>query len=301
MPRVLVGILALLVVPAALAADPCVDEGPGAKRSDAGPCLNAGYWARVKPLDDCRFTFSAGLSPTAQRKPNSRPLKFHVSGGRCEPWPNRPLSATGTSVQCVRSGNGSATVTLATAEGELRSVLGAIPARRVPEEPVLEKRRSSPKIEVITLYRSRDYRQVEFGRSCPVCRLLAADIRPSEPNATILDVGVVSAGNTGRWFRCPAGWRCGVPEFSPPDEPRVTGCAGRQACRVWRLSEDESEAQDTVQIKYEVEQAMCRNCSEGVDYSSAHKRWEAAVEQAQRACEAFPDDPAQLFGTRPAR
>ena len=302
MRAVLSGILALFVVPTTLTAEPCLDERAGAKRSDAEPCLNGAYWAQVKALDECRFTFAAGLSPTAQRKPSSQPLKFHVSGGRCERWPNRALNTAGTSVQCVRSGNGGVTVTLETAEGELQRVLGPVPTRPIPDEPVLEKGRSPPKIEVLTLYRSRDYRQVEVGRVCPTCRLLAADIRPSEPNATILDVAVVSAEPSGHWFRCPAGWRCGVPEFSPPDEAHVSGCSGRQVCRVWRLSDDDSEARDAVQITYEVDQAVCRNCPDGLDYASARKRWEAAASQhAQSVCETFPDRPAQVFGTRSTR
>ena len=179
-------------------------------------------------------------------------------------------------------------------DGRGRAAKGAGASCRPAVFPMNRSSRSvdrRPKIEVLTLYRSRDYRQIEFGRACPTCRLLAADIRPSEPNATILDVAVVSTGPSGHWFRCPAGWRCGVPEFSPPDEPHVSGCAGRQVCRVWRLSDDESEARDTVQITYEADQAACRNCPEGVDYPSARKRWEAAMSQAQRACEAFPDRP----------
>jgi hypothetical protein len=174
-----------------------------------------------------------------------------------------------------------------------------VAARRSLDEPVLEKGRSPPKIEVLTLYRSRDYRQIEFGRSCPTCRLLAADIRPSEPDATIRDVAVLSAAPSGHWFRCPAEWRCGVPEFSPPDERNVNGCAGRKVCRVWRLSDDESEGRDAVQITYDVDQTVCKNCPEGVDYASARKRWEAATSQA--VCEIFPDNPAQVFGTRPTR
>ncbi len=301
MRRVLVGILALSVVPAALAVQPCLDERAGAGRSGDEPCLDSGYWAQINSLDDCRFTFSAGLLPTAQKKASALPVSFQVSGGRCERWPNRSLNVAGTSVLCARSGNGSAIVTLQTRRGELRRVLGPVAARRIPDEPVLETRRSPPKVQVLTLYRSRDYRQVEFGRICSSCRLLAADIQASEADATILDVALVSASESDHWLRCPARFRCGVPEFSPPNEPHVSGCAGRRVCRVWRLSDDETEARDVVQIRYQTEKAACRNCPAGVDYATARKRWEEAKIKAERACTVFPDAPAQLFGKRSSK
>jgi hypothetical protein len=297
MRSVLFAFVTVWLMPAALAAESCPDRRAASERDDLDPC----YWAELKAVDECRFTFAAGLSATTRKKLSSQPTRFRVSGGRCERWPNRPLNSAGTSVQCVRSGNGSANVTLETADGVLERVLPPVPARRVPNEPILEKGRSTPQIEVLTLYRSRDYRQVEFGRSCPTCRLLAADVRPSRAGATILEVAVISTGDSSHWLRCPAGWRCGVPEFTPPNEPQLTGCAGRSACRVWRLSDDESEARDTVQITYEAEQASCKNCPEGVDYASARKRWEAARAQAGSACEVFADDAPQLFGTRRAR
>ncbi len=300
MPSVSLAILALLLATATLAAEPCLEERPGVSRSDQKLC-RSGYWAEIKALDDCRFTFAAGLSPTASRKASSQPIKFRVSGGRCQPWPNRPLAVVGTSVQCARSGNGSVTVTLETTAMVLKKVLSPLPAHRVPDEPVLEKQRSPPQTEVLTLYRSRDYRPIELGRGCPTCRLLAADIRPTQPDAIILDVAVVSSGGSGHWFRCPAAFRCGVPEFSPPDQPRVSGCSGQRACRVWRLSDDESEARDAVQITYQTDTAACRNCPQGVEYASARKRWEEAKSQAARICRSFPDEPVQLFGKASAQ
>ena len=118
MRNVWFGILAWSVVRAALAAEPCLDERAGIKESGGERCASNAYWAEVKAVDDCRFTFAAGLSPNAQKKPSAQPLKFQVSGGRCERWPNRALSVAGTTVQCQRSGNGSSTVKLQTAEGE---------------------------------------------------------------------------------------------------------------------------------------------------------------------------------------
>jgi hypothetical protein len=290
----------VFLAPTTFAADACLDERAGVNRGDVEPCL-LGYWAQLKAMGDCRFTFAAGLSPAAPKGMSPRPLKFRISGGRCERWPNRPLSASGASVQCARSGNGATTVILETTEGVLKRVLAPLPARRIPDEPVLEQRPSSPQNEILTLYRSRDYRQVEFGRVCPNCRLLAADIRPTQPDATILEVAVVDSGGSPHWLRCPAAFRCGVPEFTPPNEPRASGCSGQRACRVWRLSDDESEGRDTVQITYQVSRATCKNCPEGVDYASARKRWETAKLQAERTCETLPNDPAQLFGGRTAR
>jgi hypothetical protein len=297
MRRVVIAILAVWLTPTALAAESCADRRAASERSELEPC----YWAELKAVDECRFTFAAGLSATTQRKLSAQPTKFRVSGGRCERWPNRPLSSAGTSVQCVRSGNRSASVTLETADGVLERTLKPVAAGRVPDEPVLEKGRSSPQIEVLSLHRSRDYHQVEFGRICPTCRLLAADVRPSQADATILEVALISTSDSSHWLRCPAGWRCGVSEFTPPNEPQLSGCAGRSACRIWRVSDDESEARDTVQITYEVQQAKCKNCPEGLDYASAHKRWEAARAQADHVCEILPDEAPQLFGTRRPR
>jgi hypothetical protein len=192
-------------------------------------------------------------------------------------------------------------VSLETTGGVLKQMLAPFPARRIPDEPVLEKRRSAPQIEVIALFRSRDYRQVEYGRACPTCRLLAADIRPTQPDATIVDVALVSTSDSSHWFRCPAALRCGVPEFSPPDQPHASGCSGQRVCRVWRLSDDEREARDTVQITYQVDKATCKNCPEGVDYASARKRWEVARGEAQRTCKVFPDDPTQVLGRKTIR
>jgi len=125
---------------------------------------------------------------------------------------------------------------------------------------------------------------------------LAADVRPTQPDATILDIAVISTDGSGHWVRCPAAFRCGVPEFSPPDHPTVSGCAGERACRVWRLSEDDSDARDAIQITYQVDKATCKNCPDGVDYASARKQWEAAKTQAKGRCEVFPDAAMQLFG-----
>jgi len=299
MPSVSLAIVAFLLATATLAAELCLGERSDVSRSDQKLC-RSGYWAEIKALDDCRFTFAAGLSPTASRKASPQPAKFRVNGGRCQRWPNRPLTEAGASVLCARSGSESVTVTLETTAAVLKKVLAPLPAR-VPEEPVLEKRRSPPQTEVLTLYRSRDYRPMEYGRGCPACQLFAADIRPTQPGSIILDVAVVSTSGSGHWFRCPAAFRCGVPEFSPTDQPQASGCAGELACRVWRLSDDASEARDTVQITYQTDSAACKNCPPGVDYPSARKRWEEAKAQAARACRSFPDEPVQVLGRQPAR
>jgi hypothetical protein len=263
-------------------------------------CLRKGAWAVVEPADDCRFTFSAGLwSEEERRKADLRPVKFSVSGGRCEPWSAQPLTTTQASVSCARSGNGTAKVSLELADGTvLNRSVAPLTARRVPDEPVLETGSAAkgPEVEIITLFRSRDYRQVQLARGCPACKLLAADIRPTRAGATIVDIGVVSTTTSDHWFRCPAGLRCGVPEFSPVDQRNVSGCAGQRACRVWRLADDDAEARDAIQITYKDGGETCRNCPEGMDYASAHKAWGEAKDRAQRGCETFADPPVQVLG-----
>ena len=262
-------------------------------------CLRRGAWAVVEPTDECQFKFSAGLWPDQRQKADSHPVKLAVSGGRCEPWPNQPLATTEISVSCVRSGNGGSKVTLELADGTvLVRSLAPLVVRRVPDEPLLENRSASttPEIEVITLSRSRDYRQVQLARSCPTCRLLAADIRPSRTGATIVDVAVVSSTTSGHWFRCPAGLRCGVPEFSPIDQQNVSGCTGQRACRVWRLTDDDAEAHDAIQITYQIDAETCKNCPAQMDYVSAHKAWEEARQRAGKGCETFADPQVQLLG-----
>jgi hypothetical protein len=65
---------------------------------------------------------------------------------------------------------------------------------------------------------------------------------------------------------------------------------------VWRLTDDDTEARDAIQITYQADTVTCKNCPEGVDYASAHRRWEEAKAQAERVCEIFPDEPVQMVG-----
>jgi hypothetical protein len=279
----------------------------GTRRPDAAlvktalaSCLRTPAWGKLRPLDNCRFAFSAGLA-TASQAMQVSPVKLNVIGGRCSRWPGRPLRVAGDSVQCERSGNGSVTVSLETTRGQLvRETLPALRVRQVPREPMLEQA-TATQIEVLALYRSRDYRVMQFGRSCPHCRLYAAEIRPSLPGASIISVGVVSTSGGPGWLRCPASFRCGVAEFSPPDQRNASGCAGLSACRVWRLSEDDAEGQDTVQITYEGKVNRCRNCPEGVSYEEAHKRWQQAKAEAGDACPVFADPPPQSLSTSSVR
>jgi len=257
-------------------------------------CLRFPGWSKLTAKDNCRFAFSAGLREVSAGMPVS-PLRLSVVGGRCSAWPSRPLRIAGQSVECERSGNGSVTVTLETTRGQpLRAMLPPLRVRKAPEEPVLEERVQS-QLEVVSLYRSRDYRVVEHGRSCPTCRLYAADIRPSVPGATIVSIGVVSSGGSPGWVRCPGSLRCGTPEFSPPDQRNVSGCIGQSSCRVWRLGEDEGQAYDTIQITFEAKRSICRNCPDGLTYDEARKRWEEARAEAANACEVFPDPPPQVL------
>jgi hypothetical protein len=257
-------------------------------------CLRAPAWTKVAATDACRFTFSAGVRSASQALRLSA-VRLTVVGGRCEAWPKGALTVAGHSVQCERSGNGSVTVTLHTTRGQpLQQFLPPLQTRKAPDEPVLEAG-GKPQIEVISLYRTRDFRVVEYGRSCPTCRLYAADIRPSVRGATIVSIGVVASSGSAGWLRCPAGYRCGVPEFSPPDQRHVSGCAGQTSCRVWRLADGDGQAYDTIQIEFQVNAPACRNCPEGVPYEEARKRWERAQAQAGQACPVFPDPPPQVL------
>ena len=259
-------------------------------------CFSTSLWSAVSPIDDCRFTFAAGVK-APETGPQVLPVELAVIGGRCEAWPDRPIGPKGRSIRCIRSGNGSVTVSLlATRAGSAQQMLPPLKVGPSPAKPALERRMSEPLVETLTLYRARDYRLVGLGQSCPSCRLFAADFHPSRPDAVILDVSVVASSEPERWLRCPAGYRCGAPEFSPPDQRNAVGCKGLNACRVWRLSTDEVEGRDTIQITFTAPEDVCKNCPTGVAYAEAHRQWDDEIRtRARRECSVFPDPPAQSF------
>jgi hypothetical protein len=254
-------------------------------------CLRSGTWSTLKPIDACGFELRAGLRPGAATP--ARPTRFSVRGGRCAAWPHTPLSEAGDSVECVRSGNGDVAVELLSDTAEpVRVRVPALPAGKPLPEPVKQERLSEPMSEVLSLNRSRDFRQVYLGRGCPTCRVYAADVRPTADGAVILGIATVLSSGTG-WQRCPAQLRCGVYEFSPPDAPGQSGCAGLAACRVWRLAESDAEATDVVQLTYQLAEVTCTNCPPGMDYDTALKNWEERAKAD--ACPVVQDAPAQLF------
>ncbi|HEY7759306.1 MAG TPA: hypothetical protein VIA64_07815 [Burkholderiales bacterium] len=257
-------------------------------------CLRTETWSALKPIDSCRFELRAGLQPGAASAPPARPTRFSVRGGRCAAWPERPLSKAGDSVECVRSGNGDFGVELLSDTAEaVRVRLPALPAGRPIPEPVKQEQLSEPVSEVLSLHRTRDFKAIYLGRGCPTCRVYAADVRPTPEGAVIL--GIVTALSSGAgWHRCPAGLRCGVYEFSPPDTPAQSGCVGLSACRVWRLAETDGEASDVIQLTYQIAQVTCVNCPPGMDYDTARKTWEERTKA--EACPVLPDAPAQVFG-----
>ena len=259
-------------------------------------CLGTSLWSAVSSIDDCRFTFAAGVK-APETGSQVLPVELAVIGGRCEAWPDRPIGPKGGNIRCIRSGNGSVTVSfLTTRGGSAQQMLPPLKVGPSPPKPALERRMSEPLVETLTLYRARDYRLVGLGQSCPSCRLLAADFRPSRPDAVILDVSVVASTEPERWLRCPAGYRCGAPEFSPPDQRNAVGCKGLNACRVWRLASDEVEGRDTIQITFTAPEDVCKNCPPGVAYAEAHRQWEQETRrQVRRECSVFPDPPAQSF------
>jgi hypothetical protein len=256
-------------------------------------CLRTPAWSRLTGSDNCRFSFSAGLRET-NKDAQILPTRLSVVGGRCARWPAGPLHTAGETIQCERSGDGSVTVELETQAGiSLREVVPALQVAKLPEEPVQDVQRVV-QTEVLGLYRSRDYRLMELGRGCMTCRLYVAEFAPSAPGATIVWVDVVSNSGGPDWLRCPAGLRCGVPEFSTREQRLVSGCTGSSACRIWRLSEEGERGQDVVQMTFEAPKAVCRNCPQGMSYEQAHERWQAAVAEINaRACREFADPPAQ--------
>jgi hypothetical protein len=82
---------------------------------------------------------------------------------------------------------------------------------------------------------------------------------------TILRATTVASSGEG-WQRCPAGLRCGVYEFSPPDNPQLSGCAEAPGCRLWRLAETDAEASDLIQLIYQTLKLVCVNCPNGMDF-----------------------------------
>jgi len=269
-------------------------------------CLARKTWSEVRVIDGCRFVFAAGLqlddwagAPNDSSKVVVQPVRFEVRGGRCGRWPRRPLSEKGDAVECVRSGDAAVDLELNTDwAGEARQTLAPLPATAVPPEPVQRSKLTEPVSEVISLWRSRDYRLQQLGRGCPTCALYSADIRPSGPAAVILRAETVSSNGAG-WRPCPAGLRCGVYEFSPPDNPRLSGCAGLPVCRVWRLAETEAEGSDVIQLTFQKPEVVCVNCPDNVDFETAHRQWEAMRGRARARCEVFAGSPAQLFKPAP--
>jgi len=263
-----------------------------------GTCLT-GLWSKVRSINDCRFVFTAGLAAGNSAATPVQPIRFEVRGGRCGRWPEHPLSVNGDAVQCVRSGSAAVHLQLKTDRaGIAEAALPALARAELPPEPSQEIKRSEPVSEVIRLSRSRDYHLRQLGRGCPACALYFADIRPSDPSATILSAATVSSSG-GNWQRCPAGLRCGVYEFSPPEDPQVSGCANVAVCRVWRLAETDAEASDVVQLTYQRQEVVCANCPEGLDFETAHQRWQELAGHGRARCEVFADMPAQSIERAP--
>ena len=165
---------------------------------------------------------------------------------------------------------------------------------KVPAEPLQERRLSEPASEVIRLSRSRDYRLQQLGRGCPTCRLYSADIHPSDSKATILYATTVSSSGEG-WHPCPAGIRCGVYEFSPPDNPHLSGCSELPACRVWRLADTDVEAVDVIQLTYQTAELVCINCPDNMNFEITHRHWQESKERVPHPCAVLVDSPAETI------
>ena len=270
-------------------ADPLALDRVGVQWLLSG-CLRTETWSAQRPIDPCRFELRAGLRAGAAPAPPARPTRFSVRGGRCATWPDTALSEQGDSVECVRSGNGDMLIELVSDTGEaVRVGVPALPAGKPLPEPIKQEQLSEPISEVVSLHRARDFTAVYLGRGCPTCRVYAADVRPAQAGAVILGVVTVLSSGPG-WQRCPAGLRCGVYEFSPPEVPGQSGCVGLGACRVWRLAEGDGEASDVIQLTYQIAQVACANCPPGVDYETARKTWEERGKA--QACPVVREGPA---------
>lgn len=264
-------------------------------------CLRSATWSRVKVIDDCRFEFAAGLESTDPYAWAARPRKLEMRGGRCSPWSPRPLSVHGDTVQCTRSGSGPVVIELKTDQaGVARQVLPPLSPADVPPEPLQARQLSEPESRALNLFRSRDYRLVRLGSGCRRvnCMQPISILRRPAQGAVILRITTVSSSG-GAWKPCPAGLRCGVYEFSPPDQPALSGCVGLELCRVWRLAENNAKASDVIQITYQKPQLVCANCPVGMDFQTARKLWERARTKAAVRCAVMTDLPAQLINPAP--
>jgi hypothetical protein len=75
-----------------------------------------------------------------------------------------------------------------------------------------------------------------------------------------------------------------VYEFSPPDNPRLSGCAGLPVCRVWRLAETEAAGSDVIQLTFQKPEVVCVNCPDNVDFETAHRQWEPMRDRVRARC-----------------
>jgi hypothetical protein len=258
-------------------------------------CIRTRLWSRAAASDACRVRFSAGLSGLEARSARVMPATFRVTGGRCDPWPTGALSIEGVTVNCVRSDSAELKIELQTDRaGRAEQRLLPPPPMEVGPEPREETKLSEPVAEAISLHRSLDFRLIRLGVGCPGCGLYAADVRPPQADAVILSAATVSSRGSG-WRRCPADLRCGVQEFSPPDNPSLSGCSGVPVCRVWRLAESAAEGADVVQLTYQRPETVCVNCGEETDFRAAHSRWLKAAETARTRCETVADASPQVF------
>lgn len=255
-------------------------------------CIANKTWSRVRVIDDCRFVFTAGLAADAAGS-KVKPLGLEVSGARCGAWPERPLTVKGEAVQCVRTGSEPVLLRINTDQGGASTQrLPRVAEKEVPPEPLQRATVGKPVSEVISLWRSRDYRLVQLGKGCPGCGLYSAELRPSDPGAVVVSVATVSSSGAG-WQRCPANLRCGVYEFSPVDNAMVSGCTGVSACRIWRLAETDVDASDVVQVTWQRSGSECVNCPAGTDFATAHQQWEKIRDRALASCRMGNDEGAQ--------
>jgi len=91
-----------------------------------------------------------------------------------------------------------------------------------------------------TLQRARDYHFVAGNVDCPNCKdLYSATVSVPVAGATITSITYKGGSPTtnNHWYRCGVQARCGVGEFSAPNNA-AESCGGQSTCNVNRASDD---------------------------------------------------------------
>jgi hypothetical protein len=124
---------------------------------------------------------------------------------------------------------------------------------RPVKEDVETVKPATPQEANFTLQRVRDFHYSGGDVDCPHCKdMFTARLTPPLAGAVIISMTVTARRPTknNHWYRCGVETQCGRPEFSDPDDPRLT-CIGRTACNVNRVTDDGVPAyEDDIRMVY---------------------------------------------------